>query len=215
MTVSTKTRPRRVVSLTAAALAMPTAIVATTGASASPVPPKLADWQPQVVAAATAAGSKAVAARYTVAEDAGSRLAAFINSRRPLPPGICNERGLQVQTIRLERAISAAFPEIHQIGGVRADALKWHPNGLAIDVMIPDWSTPEGKQLGDRIAAFALANAGRFGIEHVIWQRVYHPVTGRDQLMADLGDNDANHFTHVHIATQGGGYPSGVESYFV
>ncbi|MCB0932658.1 MAG: hypothetical protein KDB71_12260 [Mycobacterium sp.] len=216
MTAPTKTRHRRVVSLTAAALAMPAAIVATTGASASPVSPRQAHWQPQIVtAAASGTQSQAVAARYIVAENAASRLATFIRSRRPLPPGICDERGLQVQTIRLERAISAAFPEIHQIGGVRADALKWHPNGLAIDVMVPDWSTPEGKDLGDRIAAFALANTARFGIEHVIWQRVYHSAAGDGKLMADLGDDDANHYTHVHIATHGGGYPTGVESYFV
>ena len=52
MTAPTKTRHRRVVSLTAAALAMPAAIVATTGASASPVSPRQAHWQPQIVTAA-------------------------------------------------------------------------------------------------------------------------------------------------------------------
>lgn len=206
---------RRAVSLTAAALAIPTAIVATAGASAGPVPPESARWEPQFVTAAAGASRQSVAARYTVVENAASRLATFIRSRRPLPPGICNERGLQVQTIRLERAISAAFPEILQIGGVRSDALKWHPNGLAIDVMIPNWTTPEGKELGDRIAEFALENTYRFGIDHVIWQRVYHPTGGEARLMADLGDDDANHYTHVHIATHGGGFPTGAESYFV
>jgi hypothetical protein len=32
--------------------------------------------------------------------------------------------------------------------------------------------------------------------------------------MADLGSDDANHYTHVHIATEGGGYPNGAEKYF-
>jgi hypothetical protein len=32
--------------------------------------------------------------------------------------------------------------------------------------------------------------------------------------MTDLGSDDANHYTHVHIATEGGGYPTGAEKYF-
>jgi hypothetical protein len=32
--------------------------------------------------------------------------------------------------------------------------------------------------------------------------------------MADYGNPDANHYTHVHIATYGGGFPSGGERYF-
>jgi hypothetical protein len=32
--------------------------------------------------------------------------------------------------------------------------------------------------------------------------------------MDDLGNPDANHYTHVHIATYGGGFPTGGERYF-
>ena len=44
------------------------------------------------------------------------------------------------------------FPEITTIGGFRQDPLKWHPNGLAIDVMIPSHHTAEGIELGNQIA---------------------------------------------------------------
>jgi len=125
-----------------------------------------------------------------------------------------SERGLQVKTILVKRAVSALFPEIQHIGGGRPDALRWHPEGLAIDVMIPDYATPAGKDLGDRIAAFALANAERFGVDHVIWQQVYYPATGSPQVMPNLGSDNQNHYSHVHIATLGGGYPSGSETYF-
>ena len=121
---------------------------------------------------------------------------------------------MQVETILVARAVSAAFPEIHNIGGVRPDALKWHPNGMAIDVMIPDYQTSEGKELGDRIAAFALKNAARFQLNHVIWRRVLYQGSRPPTLMANLGSDDANHYTHVHIATNGGGYPTGREAYF-
>ncbi|EUA23060.1 hypothetical protein I553_5383 [Mycobacterium xenopi 4042] len=69
-----------------------------------------------------------------------------------LPPGVAPEEGLQVHTIRAARAISVLFPEITTIGGFRQDPLKWHPSGLAIDVMIPNYHSPEGIELGNQIA---------------------------------------------------------------
>jgi hypothetical protein len=136
------------------------------------------------------------------------------SARQALAPGVGSERGLQVQTIRLKRAISARFPEIRDIGGWRQDPMKWHPNGLAIDVIIRNWQTPAGRALGDRIARFTLDNAKRFNVEHVIWQQTYHPAGGRSKFMDDLGNPDGNHYTHVHIATYGGGFPKGAETYF-
>jgi len=70
---------------------------------------------------------------------------------RALPAGVAPERGLQVRTIFVARSISALFPEIHQIGGVRPDALRWHPDGLALDVMIANPSSAEGIALGNQI----------------------------------------------------------------
>ncbi len=134
--------------------------------------------------------------------------------KHALPVGVAPERGLQVKTILAARAVSAAFREIRNIGGVRPDALRWHPNGLAIDVMIPNYQTPQGKALGDRIVVFAFANADRFDLSHVIWRQVYRPAHGPAKRMGNLGSDDANHYTHVHIATNGGGYPTGSETYF-
>jgi hypothetical protein len=33
--------------------------------------------------------------------------------------------------------------------------------------------------------------------------------------MSDRGGVTANHFDHVHIATNGGGYPTGNETYYL
>ncbi len=142
-----------------------------------------------------------------------STLVADRSYRRQLPVGVAPERGLQVETILVARAVSVAFPEIRNIGGVRPDSLKWHPSGMAIDVMIPNYQSPEGKLLGDRIAAWALKNATRFQLNHVIWRRVLFQ-NGGASMMPNMGSDDANHYTHVHIATNGGGYPTGLESYF-
>ncbi len=132
-----------------------------------------------------------------------------------LPVGVAPEKGLQVKTIWAARAISVLFPQITTIGGYRQDALKWHPNGLAIDVMIPNHDSPDGIELGNQIAGFALANAKRWGISHVIWRQKIYPGVGKGSWTADYGNETANHYDHVHIATDGGGYPTGHETYYI
>lgn len=131
-----------------------------------------------------------------------------------LPKGVTPESGLQVRTIWAARAISVMFPEITTIGGARQDPLRWHPEGLAIDVMIPNHNSEEGIELGNQIAGLALANAKRWGVLHVIWRQGFYPGIGAPSWTADYGNETANHFDHVHIATAGGGYPTGDETYY-
>jgi hypothetical protein len=126
---------------------------------------------------------------------------------RTLPVGLAPERGLQIKTILASRAISAAFPEIRSIGGVRSDALPWHPNGLALDVMIPNPGTPEGIALGNEIVSYVLRNAARFGMQDAIWRGVYYTPNGGQR------GGGYGHYDHVHITTKGGGYPTGNEMY--
>ena len=133
----------------------------------------------------------------------------------PLDKGVAPEQGLQVKTIWVARAISMMYPEITTIGGYRQDALKWHPNGLAIDVMIPNHTSDEGIELGNQIAGLALANAERWGVIHVIWRQGFYPGIGAPSWTADYGNETANHYDHIHIATDGGGYPTGKETYFI
>lgn len=123
-----------------------------------------------------------------------------------LPVGVAPEQGLQVKTILASRSISLAFPEIHNIGGVRPDGLRWHPNGLALDVMIPNPGSAEGIALGNEILAYALKNAQRFGLQDAIWRGVYYTPNGPQS-------SGYGHFDHVHITTLGGGYPTGGEVY--
>lgn len=132
-----------------------------------------------------------------------------------LPRGVASEDRLQVKTIWAERAISVLFPQITTIYGYREDPLPWHPNGLAIDVMIPNHGSPEGIELGNQIAGYALANAKRWGINHVIWRQKIYPGVGGGNWTADLGSETLNHYDHVHIATNGGGYPTGHETYYI
>ncbi|HTI77324.1 MAG TPA: glycoside hydrolase [Mycobacterium sp.] len=135
--------------------------------------------------------------------------------RFSLPAGIAPESGLQIHTIWVARAIAVMFPEVKTIGGYRQDPLPWHPNGLAIDVMIPDYHSDEGIALGNQVAGFALAMAKKWGVIHVIWRQGFYPAQAAPSWTANYGNETANHMDHVHIATDGGGYPTGKETYFL
>ncbi|MGB5150983.1 MAG: hypothetical protein WBN99_13735 [Mycobacterium sp.] len=157
-------------------------------------------WSPMVAAAP----APAVASAQLVS---ASRWRADTRSLL-LPKGVAPEHGLQIRTILTARAISAVFPEIRSIGGVRPDALRWHPNGLALDVMIPNPGSAQGAALGNQIVAYVMKNAGRFGMQDVIWRGTYYTPSGAQ------GSGGYGHYDHVHVTTNGGGYPSGGEQYF-
>ena len=126
---------------------------------------------------------------------------------RSLPPGVAPEQGLQVKTILAARSVSAAFPQIRNAIGVRPDAKPWHPSGRAIDLMIPNPGSAEGIALGDSILAFVMDNAGRFGVQDVIWRGTYYTPGG------GASGSGYGHYDHVHITTVGGGFPNGGEEY--
>jgi peptidoglycan DL-endopeptidase CwlO len=111
-----------------------------------------------------------------------------------LPVGVANEAGLQPNTVVAARAVSAQFPQIATIDGVRPDSKPWHPSGLAIDIMIPNPESPEGIALGNEILAFAMSNAARFGLQDVIWRGTYYTPAGPQS-------TGYGHFDHVHITT--------------
>ena len=178
-------------------------------AAAAPTGPA----EPPCCVEIVAAGPAQLPAPVTVVDNgAPVQEAAFAASRwrvvsRTLPTGVAPERGLQVRTILTARSISAVFPEINNIGGVRQDALRWHPDGLALDVMIPNPGSQASIALGNQIVAYVMNNAERFGIQDAIWRGVYYTPGG-------ARSGGYGHYDHVHVTTTGGGYPSGDEVYY-
>ncbi|KUI22194.1 glycoside hydrolase [Mycobacterium sp. GA-1285] len=120
--------------------------------------------------------------------------AALMAVPEALPVGVANEAGLQINTVIAARAISARFPQIAEIDGVRPDSKPWHPSGLAIDVMIPNPESAEGVALGDAIRDFMLGNASRFGLQDVIWRGTYYTPDGP-------AGSGYGHYDHVHVTT--------------
>ena len=192
---------------------------APTAVSAAPVADRPAEKAPQPccvqVVPAQGAGFaarpvSALFASAVPAQLAGASSSAASRWRvidRALPPGVAPERGLQIDTIFLARSVSARFPQIHEIGGMRPDALRWHPDGLALDVMIPDPSSAAGIALGNQIVSYALENAARFHLQDAIWRGEYYTPSGPQY-------SGMAHFDHVHLTTYGGGYPAGGEIYY-
>ncbi|WP_156689901.1 hypothetical protein [Mycobacterium sp. Marseille-P9652] len=202
-------RKRRKPSIALAAILAPAAVFFATagdfhpGAASHQEAAPVAEAAPhfEIVAAGPSAHAGAGVARTELVRASRLRV-----SDRFLPVGRAPERGLQVKTILASRAISATFPQIHEMGGVRPDPLPWHPRGLAIDVMIPNPTSTEGIALGDAIVAFVLQNADRFAMQDAIWRGVYYTPHGARPM-------GMGHYDHVHVTTYGGGYPTGDEVY--
>lgn len=83
--------------------------------------------------------------------------------------------GLSPNAWNLVQYITATYPGVQSIGGVRADSRPDHPSGHAIDIMIGS-----NMGLGDAINADVQSQAANFGVKYTMW-RV------------------ADHFNHVHV----------------
>ncbi|MEZ2123003.1 peptidoglycan DD-metalloendopeptidase family protein [Corynebacterium sp. CCM 9203] len=136
-----------------------------------------------------------------------------------LPPASAHgvnasEQGLRRDTIRLQRMIAQKFPQITDIGGWRAsDPYPDHPDGRALDVMIPAYTTAQGIQLGDSIKDWVYINRQALGVEYVLWRQTSYTGDGVAKPMEDRGSSTANHMDHVHITVASSLYPQADETY--
>ena len=138
------TRRRRRSSALLALLLAPAAVFFAAGAD---VHPDSAKAKPDAACCLELVAATPIADDVSAIAFAASRMPAASRWRvdvqsRFLPLGKAPEKGLQVKTILVERSISLAFPEIQNMGGVRPDGLRWHPEGLAVDGMIREETIP-------------------------------------------------------------------------
>lgn len=101
-------------------------------------------------------------------------------------------------------AVVANFPKVNTIHGWRSSSAysSDHPNGRAVDIMIPDWKG-SGVQYGTEVAEYFKKNAGKYRVRYIIWrQRVWnvaYPARGW-RAMENRGSATANHYDHVHVS---------------
>ena len=112
--------------------------------------------------------------------------------------------GLQPQTAAFKEEIANLF-DITSFSGYRPGDSGDHGKGLAIDFMVP-----EGSELGDKIAEYAIQNMASRGISYIIWeQRFYAPFDSKYgpantwNPMPDRGSVTDNHYDHVHVSMNG------------
>jgi hypothetical protein len=132
-----------------------------------------------------------------------------LNTGAGLPRKVGSDSGLLPQTIAVKDQIATQFGDITDIGGWRPpDGYNEHSSGRAIDVMIPNWNTPQGKAYGDQVVASALKNPN---VNYVLWQQTQWNSDGTSKPMSDRGSPTQNHFDHAHIYTYAdtGQHPTG------
>ncbi|MEH6821750.1 MAG: peptidoglycan DD-metalloendopeptidase family protein [Dietzia psychralcaliphila] len=154
-------------------------------------------------------GDKAPSKR--VSRDRTSSTGGELQPTSKLIPG---EDKLQIDTIRGARAVALRFPELVEIGSWRAsDPFPDHPSGRAIDVMIPNYESSEGVELGNRVMNYFMTHKEHFNVEYQIWRQEYIPAEGTPNRMDDQGGPTANHYDHVHITFDGAGFPAPGQKY--
>ena len=115
-------------------------------------------------------------------------------SGAPCPDGSSVENGLQSNTVKLYRAVCAAFPAVGAWGGRSGSGD--HGAGRALDIMCSG-------SLGDAIADYVRSHASDFGVSEVIWARRIWTVQRSSEgwrPMEDRGSATANHYDHVHVS---------------
>jgi hypothetical protein len=116
-------------------------------------------------------------------------------SGAPCPDGSAVESGLQANTVKLYRAVCAAFPAVTSWGGMSGSGGD-HGAGKALDIM----STGS---LRDAIADYVRAHAAEFGVSYVIRAQHIWSVQRSSEgwrPLEDRGSVTANHYDHVHVS---------------
>lgn len=124
----------------------------------------------------------------------GSPAGAAGVSDAPCPDGSAVESGLTANTVKVYRAVCAAFPRVTTWGGLRPGDSE-HGSGRALDIMAD-------RSLGPAIAAYARSNARALGVSQVIYyRRIWTVQRGSEgwRPMPDRGSPTANHEDHVHV----------------
>lgn len=163
-------------------------------------------WHPQNQAN-TDALNKAMAAAQPYLDAYQAGMPANVGTQG-IRPGVLRDynglsSGPQVQFAA--SVISQLFPGITDIGGARSSGVAGtHNAGLAMDVMIPDWNTREGKALGDRINQYIQANAEALGVKYSIWNAQYNPAGGPSSPYSYQGpDPTQAHRNHIDVQFTG------------
>lgn len=114
------------------------------------------------------------------------------------------ENGLTPAALNGLRCGKNAFPWIKTMHGVGERAIADdHPQGRAVDFMIPNYTSRTGNERGWRIAKWFQRNASALNVKYLIFDQKIWSVERADEgwrPMEDRGSPTANHRDHLHLS---------------
>ena len=122
------------------------------------------------------------------------------------PTGLGAESGLNPDALRVLRCTARGWPQVRTFYGIGSRPnVSDHPYGNAVDVMIPDYTSPAGVAAGDQIARWLLQNRKQLGVKYVIWKKqIWSVAAAGGGLAALLRDQPAlRPRTRLHLRRLG------------
>jgi hypothetical protein len=119
------------------------------------------------------------------------------------PTGRGAEAGLNPDALRVLRCTARGWPEIPTYYGIGSRPnVSDHPYGNAVDVMIPDYTSPAGAALGDEITQWLLQNRKQLGVKYLIWKKRIWSVERQAEGWREYF-GISPHYDHIHVSTYG------------
>lgn len=111
--------------------------------------------------------------------------------------------GLNPGADYLRSLVMKLWPGITSIGGRRAeDGFGEHSSGNALDIMIPNYASPQGMAMGNAVLAFLQKNGSALDVDGIIWRQTSYGYGGSltaGKAMTSRGNDTQNHMDHVHV----------------
>jgi len=159
--------------------------------------------------------SKAPAGSPEAAAALGSAMCGNAGAAQCPATGMAVEGGLTPDALRVLRCFKKGWPQLTSFAGIGDrpnNAASDHQDGRGVDAMIPGFQSAEGRQLGQTIADWAVANHQKLGVKYVIWSEKIWNVEREKEGWRTCGseascyagaDDTAAHRDHVHVSVFG------------
>lgn len=126
--------------------------------------------------------------------------------------GLDAERGLTPDALRVIRCLVEHWPRIstyHGLGERPSNPGSDHTTGRAVDAMIPNWDSRQGRRFGWRVARWVRTHAAELGVRYIIWDARIWSTRRADEgwrtYRHPSGNTDPTnaHRDHVHVSVFG------------
>lgn len=98
--------------------------------------------------------------------------------------------------VQVADSVARQFPQIEQFSVSSSGLMEENENSLII--MIPQWDSAAGRDLGYEITAFLRENIHELNIAYILWDQ-HSFSTGGPNVMDDRGSDVSNHRTHINV----------------